>query len=222
MLRWNNKVGWMEFPSLTISAGLTRTYTLAYKLTDNTAERWTSRFIRFKNKNHKAYYGGARLMYAAFPPLLEDMNLRPRDCVLVAALSSSETAADPTRQIPYIACQLAETVGAACAIDAITKQQHSRIHNLYKADQREAELDKANYVSSKLPASNVFVFDDFITRGGTLSRVAQAILATNPRSKVYGVALAKTERLLYCPNPDNGHVPARWDEIWAAGEAEVP
>ncbi|MDV4160573.1 hypothetical protein R1538_05495 [Rhizobium leguminosarum] len=221
MLRWTNRAGWMEFPYLSVNQGLTRTYTLAYKLTDDAAELWTSRFIRFKNKDHKTFYGGARLMYAALPPLLASMNLLAKDCVFVSALSSSETAADPNRQIPYIASQLAETMGAGLAIEAITKQPHNRIHDIYKAELRQAELDKASYVSSKLPAPNVFIFDDFVTRGDTLSRVAQAVLETNPHSKVFGVALAKTERLSYCPNPDNAHVPARWNEIWAAGEAEV-
>jgi len=36
-----------------------------------------------------------------------------------------------------------------------------------------------------------------ITRGSTLSRIAAAIKAANPCVKVYGVALAKTERRSY-------------------------
>ena len=43
--------------------------------------------------------------------------------------------------------------------------------------------------------SDVVVFDDFITRGDTLSHVARAIQSTNPQVTVYGVGLAKTERL---------------------------
>lgn len=211
----------MEFPRLSVSTGLTRIYALAYKLTDNSAEKWTARFIRFKNKDAKAYYGGARLLYAAFPPLLATMGLNGQNCAFVSALSSSETTANPERQIPFITSELAATVGAHSSIAALTKRAHNKLHNLYRADQRDAELDKAHYVCGKLPALNVFVFDDFITRGSTLSRVAQAVQAANPGTTVYGVALAKTERIAYCPHPDNSHVPRRWGDVWMAGENEV-
>lgn len=221
MIHFNAKAGWMEFPYLTVCAGLARTYTLGYRVTDNSAEKWTSRFNRFKVKDNKAYYGGARLFYAAFPPLLAALHLTGQDSVLISALSSSETKADPQRQIPYITSQLAETVGAHLAIDALSKQVHGKIHNIFKGDLRDAELDKAQYICGKLPAQNVFVFDDFVTRGGTLSRIAQAVKSTNPQAKVYGVALAKTERTNYCPNPQNDHVPGDWDTVWTNGEKEV-
>lgn len=221
MIGFNAKAGWMEFPYLTNSTGLTRTYTLAYKLTDNAGEKWTARFIRFKNKDSKALFGGARLFYAAFPPLFESLQLNGNDSVFVSALSSSEKTADPNRSIPYITSELAAVVGAHVSIGSISKQVHSKIHNLYKADLREAELDKAKYVCGQLPATNVFVFDDFVTRGGTLSRVAQAVKASNPEAKVYGVALAKTERISYCPHPDNSHVSPAWDKIWTDGEKET-
>jgi hypothetical protein len=221
MIRFNSKAGWMEFPYLSVSTGMTNTYALAYKLTDDTGEKWTARFIRFKNKDPKAYYGGARLLYAAFPPLLAAMELEGNECAFISALSSSETAAAPERQIPYITSELAKSVGAYSSLAALTKKAHGKLHNLYRADQRDAELDRAQYVCGNLPAANVFVFDDFVTRGGTLSRVAQAVKTSNPSAKVYGVALAKTERVNYCPHPDNSHVPKEWDNAWTGGENEV-
>lgn len=221
MIPWNAKNDWMEFPRLSVFTGLARTYALAYRLTDKPTEKWTSRFNRFKNKEPKASFGGARLFYTAFPPLFDSFGLRGQDCVFVSALSSSEIRADPDRQIPYIAAQLADLVGAREAIDALSKQRHNKIHNIYRADARDAELERACYASKRLPARNVFVFDDFVTRGGTLSRVAQAVHAANPGSTVYGVALAKTERIAYCYNPENDHVPARWAKVWTDGEKEV-
>ncbi|TBB58961.1 phosphoribosyltransferase (plasmid) [Rhizobium ruizarguesonis] len=211
----------MEFPHLSLNTGLTRTYTLAYKLTDRNSETWSTRFSRFKDKDQKAYFGGARLFYEAFPPLFNSLNLAPANCVFLAALSSSETSADRSRQIPYIAAELANLIGAHDGIDALSKQVHESIHNRYSAGARDAELEKANYVCGKLPAKNVFVFDDFVTRGGTLSKVAQAVHAANSGSKVYGVALAKTERVNWCRNPENDHVPARWAKVWTDGENEV-
>ncbi|RUM13488.1 hypothetical protein EFD56_27940 [Rhizobium phaseoli] len=211
----------MEFNYLSSSAGLTRTYTLAYKLTDNSSELWSERFSRFKERDQKAYFGAARLIYAAFPPLLAALGLDGSDCAFACALSSSETTAASDRQVPYITTQLAIQVGAHEATAAITKQAHNRIHFLRGAAERKAELDKAQYTSAVLPAQNVFIFDDFVTRGDTLSRVAQAVLATNPGATVYGVALGKTERTAYDPRANNSHLPAGWNQIWANGEAEV-
>lgn len=221
MIRWNARNDWMEFDYLSVCGGLARTYTLAYRVTDDPSETWTGRFNRFKAKDHKAWYGAAHLFYEAFPPLFGALGFKGGESVFVSALSSSETKADPERPIPYIASQLAGLVGAKEAIGAITKQPHNRIHNLYRAEARDAELDKAQYVCGKLPAKNVFVFDDFVTRGGTLSRVAQAVHAANPGSTVYGVALAKTERINYCYNPKNDHVPAKWAKAWIDGEEKA-
>lgn len=221
MIGFMSKAGWMRFPSLSVSAGLTSTFALAYRLTDDGSEKWTARFNRFKARDTKAYYGGARLFYASFPPLLEALGLDPSECTLISALSSSETKASPERQIPYIASQLAAQVGAHEACGELAKQVHNKLHSLYRADAREAELDKANYTCGSLPGRNVFIFDDFVTRGSTLSRVAQSVLASNPKARVFGVALAKTERIAYCPHPDNGHVPAQWDKVWTDGEKEV-
>ncbi|KQT58128.1 MULTISPECIES: phosphoribosyltransferase [unclassified Aureimonas] len=221
MVTFNAKAGWMEFPRLSAGADLANTYTLAYKVTDDATEKWTSRFIRFKGKDRKAYYGAARLLYHAFPPLFETMGLRNASCAFISALSSSETAADPERQIPYITSQLAETVGTRSAVSALTKQPHNKIHLLYRSEQRDAELGKAQYVCRPLNASNVFVFDDFVTRGSTLCLIARAVLAANPGARVFGVALAKTERINWCPHPDNGHVPRDWDRVWQDGENEL-
>jgi predicted amidophosphoribosyltransferase len=103
---------------------------------------------------------------------------------------------------------------------ALSKNAHQKIHSIFSADGRSAELDKANYQSKEIDADHVFVFDDIITRGDTLSRVALAVIAANPKSKVYGIAFAKAESVAYCPNPDNDQVPARWDTLWNQGEQE--
>lgn len=112
-------------------------------------------------------------------------------------------------------------IGVRFDIDALTKNAHGKIHNLYSVDGRNAELDKAQYRSKKLDAKSVFVFDDLITRGDTLSRIALAVLEANPTSKVYGIALAKNESTAWCPNPDNAHIPKKWDTLWKQGEREA-
>lgn len=220
MIHWHPIAGWMGFPHLSRSQGITHSYALTYKLTDNTGESWTSRHIRFKNRDKVAIYGAARLLYGSVPDLIEAVGVDVDDTVFVAALSSGETNANPKRAIPYIADQCARIVGAHCEIDALSKNAHEKIHNFYSIEKRDAELEKAEYRAKKIDAEHVFVFDDFITRGATLSKIATAILANNPKTKIYGVALAKAERVSWCPNPENDHVPGKWDKLWQMGEQE--
>jgi hypothetical protein len=214
----------MEFPYLSVSEGLTRTFTLAYKFTDKPEEIWSERFVRFKASDKAAVYGGARVIYSAFPSLVESLHLDPANCAVVCALSSGDTVANVGKPIPFIANACAVNIGAKSALDAISKQTHAKIHTLGGNFQaRSAELDKANYVSSAMGKPNVFIFDDFVTRGDTLSRVAKAILATNGPTNIYGIAIAKTERIAWCPNPaaENSHVPDAWNTIWLGGENEA-
>lgn len=212
--------GWLGFPNLSISAGLTYSYAIGYKLKDKTGEHWTARFTRFKDKNNKAEWGGATVFYEAVPALIKHLGVDPKRTAFIPALSSSEEKANPDRSVCWIAKFSAKTCGTQYIDAALSKQVHQKIHTIFSADGRTAELDKAQYQSAKIDADHVFVFDDIITRGDTLSRIAQAVLATNPECKVYGVAFAKAESVAYCPNPDNDQVPARWDDLWNKGEQE--
>ncbi len=221
MIPWNPIAGWMCFPTLSESAGISYSFTLGYRLKDNSSEVWTARFNRFKEDERAALIAGSRLFYAAVPQLFTEVKLPAGECVFVAALSSGETTARADRAIPFITNECAKLLKVRFELGALSKNPHQKIHTLGGIAQRNAELDKANYQSIVLGAPNVFVFDDFITRGDTLSRIALAILKENPNSKVYGVALAKAESTPYCPNPDNGHIPSRWETVWQQGEAEA-
>ncbi|MER9302878.1 MULTISPECIES: phosphoribosyltransferase [unclassified Mesorhizobium] len=220
MVYFNKIAGWMGFPHLSVSLGLTYSFTIAYKLKDRTDEKWTAWFIRFKDKNNKAEWGAATVLYDAAPTLIKHLGIDPKRASFIPALSSKETKADPSRSIPWITKECAKTVGAQYSDSILSKNVHQKIHTIYSAEGRSAELDKAKYQSAKIDADHVFVFDDFITRGDTLSRIALAVLAANPKCKVYGIALAKAESVAYCPNPENDHVPARWDTLWGQGERE--
>ena len=107
--------------------------------------------------------------------------------------------------------------------DAITKQPHRPIHGIYNAADRQAVLDEAEYEAANIDSDSILVFDDFITRGDTLSHIAQAILGSNPHATVYGVALGKAERRAYHRDRfgieiSNDHVPQKWNTLWEQGE----
>jgi hypothetical protein len=210
----------MEFPYLSVSNGLTSTYTIGYKLKDKAGEYWTTRFSRFKDKHNNAEWGAADVMFEAVPQLIRHLRVDVKRTMFLPALSSGEKQANPNRAVPWIAKECARVCGVQYSDTSLTKNVHQKIHTIYDAGGRSAELDKANYQAAKMSADTFFVFDDIVTRGDTLSRIALAIHAANPRSTVYGVALAKSESVAYCPNPDNDQVLPRWDTLWKQGEAE--
>jgi hypothetical protein len=215
---WAPFADWMAFRHLDGGPGLESAFTIAYKITDDNGELWSGRFTRFKDKSMEAFAGGASVMRAGVPQLMNALGIDPAQTVFVPALASGETQAKEKGQIPVLARVCAGVVGARFELNALTKQAHNPIHGIFNAADREAELDKAAYAAKKLDTRTVFVFDDFITRGSTQSRIAQAIQATNPRAQVYGVALAKTDRRSWLPNISNDHVPKKWDEHWQRGE----
>mgnify|MGYP006269261347 CR=1 FL=1 len=218
MIYWKPLAGWMAFPYLSQSNGIEHSFTLGYRLKDGGGEPWTSRFNRFKAGEKAAVYGGAYLLYGAVPDLIAALKIDRAESIFIVALSSGETSADPNRSLPFITNECAKIIGVRFEIDALQKNAHGKIHNFYSIGERNAELDKAQYKAKDLAAKNVFVFDDLITRGDTLSRIALAVLEANPQSKVYGIALAKNESKAWCPNPDNAHIPSKWDALWQNGE----
>jgi hypothetical protein len=215
---WTGVADWMAFDHLDGGVGVERAFTIAYKMTDNNGELWSNRFERFKFKNKEAFFGGLFMMRAGIPPLLAALNIDPDNVVFVPALSSGETQAQADGQVSVVARRCAEAAGAGFELNALSKQRHEPIHGIYTAGGRDAELDKAAYVAGKIDRKVVFVVDDFITRGSTLARIAQAIQASNAKAQVYGVALGKTERQSFWPGLSNNHVAEKWDELWEKGE----
>lgn len=61
------------------------------------------------------------------------------------------------------------------------KRAYSPLHGFYNADRSCKILDEADSRSMPIDAATVLVFDDFITRGDTLSCTAQGILRVTRR-----------------------------------------
>jgi hypothetical protein len=210
--------GWMKFPYLDVNEGLEASFTLGWKMTDNDADPWSARFVRFKRAEDMALYGAAKMVGGAIPPLMKALALNPARTVIIPALSSAERSANKDRHIPRIAAALGAKFGIGVDRTAVTKNPHAPIKTAGGAAARRALLEKANYRADPVDADAILLLDDFITRGDTLSVTAQALLKANPKLTVYGVALGKTERLAYRPEINNDHVPKAWDELWKLGE----
>ena len=225
MAQWDDFHGWMGFRWLDEDEGLDRAFTIAYRFTDDRGEEWTSRFNRFKSKSLPALYGGLVLLHAAVPQLVRGLGLDVSRTAFLPALSSAETTAAEKGLLSVVTCECARVAGATFVRDAIRKNPHLPLHRFYNADRRRELLDEANYQSVRIEAASVLVFDDFITRGDTLSHIARAILSANPRVTVYGVGLAKTERRDFWKQRgvelSNDHVPETWTHAWQSGEAQA-
>ena len=225
MAEWDYFHGWMGFRWLDEDEGLARAFTIGYRFTDDRNEAWTSRFNRFKRKSPPALYGGLELLQAAVPPLVRGLGLDVSRTVFLPALASAETTAAEKGVLPVVTRECARAAGATFVRDAIRKKAHQPLHLYSRANKRREILDGADYRSAPIEAASVLVFDDFITRGDTLSHVARAILGANPGVTVYGVGLAKTERRGFWKGQgveiSNDHVPEIWTRAWESGKARA-
>ena len=223
MHNWNDVHGWMAFDSLDECCGLTQAFTIGYRFTDDHADPWTCRFDRFKAKDRGAVRGGVTVMAYAVRDLVRGLGLDASKTVFVPALSSAETVASEKGVLWRMTQSCAQFAGAGFAGDAITKKAHRPLHKSFTVNSRRKILDMAGFKSNKILADNILIFDDLITRGATMSRIALAMLHPNPQLNIYGVALGKTERWSYIKSwigiaLSNDHVPEKWDRLWRKGE----
>lgn len=221
MAHWKSFRGWMAFDRLDEGVGLTRAFTIGYRFTDDRADPWTRRFNRFKEKNRTALLGGAAVMSDAVPRLVSGLRLDPASTVFVPALSSRETIASDAGVLWRLARLCARAAQVQFVGDAVTKKVHEPLHMYRNVGRRHEILSGADFRSKKIAADSILIFDDFITRGATLSHIAQAMQESNQQAKIYGVALAKTDRRSFWQSRgleiSNDHVPEQWDSMWREG-----
>ena len=220
---WSEFHGWMAFDELSEGDGVTRAFTIGYRLTDDRDDPWTARFNAFKEKERAALRSGAAMMRDAVPclveGLVEDFGLDTSKTVFVPALSSGETVASPCGVLWRLTRFCANRAAVGFAGDRITKKVHEKLHMYTDAASRRAILAAADFKSEEIHADNVLILDDFITSGNTMSHLAGAILKRNPGLRIFAVALGKTERIRYCRERfgveiSNEHVPPEWERSW--------
>lgn len=225
MPNWVSFNNWMKFQHLDINQGLTSSFTIGYRFTDDSADHWTNRFNRFKAKNEKAIRGGVNVMRVAVPLLVQQLKVDASKTVFIPALSSHETIASNETPLSIMTRICAKASKARFKLDAITKEKNTPLHRIGNRDDRQRALYESDYRSGKIEADSVFILDDFITTGGTMSHIAQAIHKVNDRVSVYGIALAKAEKREYNKEVlgseiSNNHISSRWETLWQKGEVQ--
>ena len=224
MPAWQPFHGWMRFDHLTEKFDFVAAFTIAYRFRDDGNDQWTARFNRFKDGKRNALRAGSVVFNAALPDLLRGLTLNPAQTAFLPVLSSHESVATDKNPLWRIARYCAGNTGASFVGGAVTKNPHPSLHNATDAQEREAILAQAAHHCRRIQALNIFIFDDFVTRGSTLSHTASAIRASNPRTRIYGVSLGKAETLAYHRNTfdrdlSNDHVPLKWNRLWTQHDA---
>ena len=216
MAFWQPFAGWMDFSRLDGgSPALDRCYAVAYRITGE-PDTWSHRLNAFKAKDADALRRAHKLVHHAVPPLLSKLGINRSDALFIPALSSGETAASRDGVLTRLAEACAASVNSIWEARALTKTAHAPLHKIYGTSGRQAELAKANYQANaaRIGRKHVFVVDDLVTRGETLSRIAEAIQKVRPGTTVRGLVLGKTERKSWMQTGSNDHVPKSFDEAW--------
>jgi phosphoribosylpyrophosphate synthetase len=212
---------WMYFPHLdALDASVSGVYTMAWRLTDKSSDPWTHRIQQFKDRNVAAVVGARRALATALLNLIEAKRWNPSFTALTVALSSPDTDQVPEKPLPATGRRCAHHLGFHWDPALLKKRPHRSLHSLGSAAERGAELQKANYRATTLPEDirRVLLLDDVVTRGETMSAIANAIKEASPHVKVIGIALGKSERQSYAEKfgymISNDHVPALWAQRW--------
>lgn len=210
--------GWLSFDWLDYGTGVDRSFAIGYRFLDDRNERWSLRFSRFKDGDPDPRRAAYYLMGAAVPTLLSAIGLDGRSVTFVPALASNETVASQHGALPRIAQRCASQSGGAFSNEVLTKNAHPQLHRVRTSiAQRASILNSAEYTAGAVSTPHVFVLDDLITSGATLSTIATAIKKTNPQTRVYGLALAKNQ---YGHSRTNDHIPPTWDRVWMRYDKE--
>ena len=211
--------GCLAFDSLDFGSGVDQSFAIGYRFLDDRDEMWTRRFFRFKTGQLDSVKAGLNVLGVATPIILSELSLTGPSVTFVPALASRETVASEKRILSKIGQWCANQCGSEFSLQLLSKKAHDSLHGKSRTiDERADILSSAEYTAGVVSTPNVFVLDDLITSGLTLSTIATAIKARNPSIKVYGLALAKNAYREYLVNTNqnstNDHIPAEWEQLW--------
>ena len=216
----------LRYDTLTFDDSVTAAFTLGYRIEDRPEDEWSARFTKYKfGPDDASTEGATRLMAYAARILVRGLGLDPSRTVFAPALRSTEKIADQDGTLALLASRCAET----CRYQPGLLQKEAHLPTgrggLYP-EFRGLLVEDADYRSTSTDADVIFIVDDFIATGKTLSLAATAVLERNPHTTVYGFALSKPEwhgLLLDWHGVDvnNDHIPAHWSSIWSASASQA-
>ncbi len=213
--------GWLHFRQLDHGHSVDGAFAIGYRFLDrdHREELWSRRFLRVKDGVPASRNAARAVLGMAIPVLLDALSLNGESVTFTPAVRSSETTASESGTLSVLARHCAAQSSSEFSPKLLSKRRHASLHMPRKSlDQRIEILEEANFQAGDVTTENVFVVDDLITSGITLSYSARAIKKQNPQAKVYGLAPGKHEYWNeYDPNfqgSPNSHIPPAWNQLW--------
>ncbi len=162
-----------------------------------------------------AWRAGAAVLGQAAPAILSDLGISGGDVTFLPALAHGETVASDKGVLGILAKWCASRCGSEFVLELLNKRAHPSLSTQrMNLAQRQSTLADAEYRAGAVSTPNVFVLDDFVTTGSTLSRIASTIKDANSGVSVYCIAIGKNERRSWNPSISNDHIPVEWDQVW--------
>lgn len=174
-----------------------------WRVTGYPFEQWTELCNSAKQGN-TGYVNRASRVLAYIACLCQ---FKESQICAVPLIASRNKAATEDAMPTQLARAVANSIGCQLNTTSLTKRVHRSLHNISGAINRDCEVSDTYTCNAEIDAELVILIDDFVTRGSTMNDAARAIRATNPRIKIIGLALGKTER----PSRHNKHWNAHLD-----------
>ena len=194
-------------------------YCFGYRIGTSMDDEWTVRINKFKQGRERDIRKAIRTLRTASPSLFERIGINPETTAVIPVLGSQETSANSRSKISRLAKAIADGADAKFMLDCLSKNKHDPLHLQTDRNARDQALNKANYQASEFDhhCENVIIVDDIVTRGKTMSAVANAIHRSNPLVEIFGFALGRHVRRDYLPvgfDEANAEIPDELAEIW--------
>jgi hypothetical protein len=155
---------------------------------------WSRHFLDFKDGRGNSVQGAA----AVLGTMLQRIDWTGyRGVSIISAMSSGQVTYDPNKPHARLALSLSQRLGFTHVPGALRKQPHKKLHGLNGSTEREREINGRYRLVGQLPGDLVLICDDMLTRGSTLGEIARAIRQVHPRTQLVGIALGKSERVVW-------------------------
>ncbi|MCY3615321.1 MAG: phosphoribosyltransferase [Bacteroidetes bacterium] len=194
-------------------------YCFGYRIGTSMDDEWTVRINNFKQGRERDIKKAIRTLRTASPSLFERIGINPETTTVIPVLGSQETSANSRSKISRLAKAIADGADAKFTLHCLSKNKHDPLHLQTDRYARDQALNKANHQALEFDhhCENVIIVDDIVTRGKTMSAVANAIHRSNPLVEIFGFALGRHVRRDYLPvsfDEANAEIPDELAEIW--------
>ncbi|KAA5605416.1 hypothetical protein F1188_10965 [Roseospira marina] len=207
----------MYFPRLDASGHTLPVYTIGWRFTDD-ADEWSRRFIGFKNGEREHLRGAARALRYCMQDFVYKKKLKKESTGLLTAIYSSKTRSEENSSLYILGKWLSAQLDVKFLSHHLTKEVHRSLHSLGSRYDRDSEVFQKYRCTKITGVTDVIILDDLVTRGATFKDISRSIEKSTPGVSVYGIALAKNERVSYAKqcgaSISNGHIPENMNRLW--------